>query len=74
MYEAQKNHVLGTIVEAPSSLTEKKYDTFLQFLQRLKLPEIASINYYFLTAYVSQLSSDANFQKVYAESKQHFDN
>lgn len=70
MYTAQKNHVLGTMVDAPSPLTEKKYNTFLQFLQRLRLNDIASINYYFLTSYTAQLSSHADFNKVYSESKQ----
>jgi len=74
MYTAQKNHVLGTVVDAPSPVTEKKYNAFLQFLQRLKLPDIASINYYFLTPYATRLSSNADFNKAYAESKQLLNN
>jgi hypothetical protein len=57
-------------VDAPSPVAEKKYNAFLQFLQRLRLPDIASINYYFLTSYTAQLSSNADFNKAYSESKQ----
>ena len=74
MYDAQKAHVLGKIMEAPSPTAEKKYNDFLQFLQKLRLTDIASINYYFLTDYSTKISPDKNFTEVYAKSKQLFNN
>ncbi len=64
LYEAQKQHELGKIAELPSPYQEKKYNDFLQFLQRLRLGDIAAINYHFLSAYESHCTSDKMFDEV----------
>lgn len=74
MYQAQKNHELGKIADAPSPANETKYNNFLQFLQQLRLQEIASVNYYFLTPYSAALSSNATFLKAYETGKSNFNN
>ncbi len=74
IYEAQKRHELGLITDAPSPFAEKKYNDFLQFLQRLRLPELAAINYHFLTAYNVSLASYKPFADAYNKSKELFTN
>lgn len=74
MYDAQKKHEFGLVTDYPSPYAEKKYNDFLQFLQRLRLSDIAAINYHFLTAYNSSFASYKPFTDAYSKSKELFSN
>lgn len=48
LYEAQKNHTLGKIVDLPNpSFFTKSYNQLLYFIQNASLTDLAMINYYF---------------------------
>lgn len=48
LYTAQKNHVLGRVVDLPNpQLFSKAYNELLYFIQHASLTDLASINYYF---------------------------
>lgn len=73
IYDAQQQHYLGRIIDLPSGTKDKKeYDVFLQFLQSLRLNDIASINYYFLEQQQAKFNTDAAFAKELNKSKTTF--
>lgn len=48
LYEAQKNHVLGRMVDLPNpQLYSKPYNELLHFIQNASLKDLANINYLF---------------------------
>jgi Zn-dependent protease with chaperone function len=48
IYHAQKNHELGKFTEMPDEQLPKQYNLILNFIQNLKLSDVAKISYYFL--------------------------
>lgn len=70
LYEAQKKHELSKIIDLPSPYQEKKYNDFLNFLQRLSLTDIAMINYYFLDSHKDKLLSSEDFVYALIRSKE----
>ena len=68
LYQAQKGHTLSKVVDLPSPDYPANYNLLLQFVQNLYLEDLASINYYFLSAYHPQLDYYTTFKKAYEES------
>lgn len=63
IYESQKAHTFGKVVESPTAFTEEKYNSFLQFLGRLRLTEIAALSYYYAMQKMSSLSDYPLFKE-----------
>jgi len=61
LYEHQKNHELGLIIDTESRYTSEKYNEFLRMLYRLRLNEIAELNAAFCLAYKSQMTGYEGF-------------
>ena len=72
IYKAQKEHTLGKIVDLPSPYHDKKYEKLLQFIQQLRLPDIAAISYFYLLAYQSDLAVHENFLEALINSKSNY--
>lgn len=68
-YEHQKNHTLNTITSLPSPLGEKNYNTLLEFIQNLKLQEMAAIGYFFLKQHENKFAEDKDFITAFNKSK-----
>jgi Zn-dependent protease with chaperone function len=69
MYTNQKNHTLYQIVTLPSALGEKNYNTLLEFIQHIKLQEIAGIGYFFLKQHEARFTTDKDFTLTFNQSK-----
>ncbi len=63
LYDAQKNHALGKVIDLPGSSRNKEYEEWLLFLQNVRLDELASVNYHFVKQQYPHFSSNANFKK-----------
>lgn len=61
LYEHQKNHELGLIIDTESRYSSEKYNEFLRMLYRLRLNEIAELNAAFCLAYKSQMTGYEGF-------------
>lgn len=68
-YEHQKNHTLNNIVSLPSPLGEKNYNTLLEFIQNIKLQDMAAIGYFFLKQHENQFGADNDFKDTFNKSK-----
>jgi Zn-dependent protease with chaperone function len=49
IYQAQKNHELGKVLELPDPRFPENYDRFLTFMHKLRLAEIAGLAYNYVT-------------------------
>jgi hypothetical protein len=72
LYTAQKNHTLGQMVDLPSPYNDKNYNTLLQFIQRVRLTDLAAFSYYFLQPYQSNLVTNEDALAALIESKDNF--
>ncbi len=61
LYDKQKNHKLGLAVDTESKGYTEDYNLLLRMLSRLKLDEIASLNYNFCRQYYSLMKDDKVF-------------
>jgi hypothetical protein len=68
LYQAQKGHTLGRVVDMPAPFYPENYNALLQFVQNLYLGEVASISYYFLKAHHPEMDRYALFRKSFEES------
>jgi len=73
-YEHQKEHTLNRVVDLPSPYLDKNYNTLLEFLQNIRINDMAAIGHYFLQSYESKLSSNADFMKTLTKSNAIFKN
>ena len=55
MYENQKNHKLGLMIDNENKQYSADYNLLLRMLQRLRLDEITAINYHFCKRYYEQV-------------------
>ena len=55
-YQSQKDHILNRITDLPSPWTDPKYNTVLQYIQRVRLGDFAAHSYYFLQPWQSRQS------------------
>jgi Zn-dependent protease with chaperone function len=73
LYTAQKEHYFGKYVDLPTASKENtEYDTFLQYLQSLRLDEMAAENYWFMEQHHQQFAVDAAFMKEYQEAQKNY--
>lgn len=72
LYKNQKEHSLGKISELPSPQADKNYNGLLNFIQALRLDDIAGLSYNFLSAYQPVFASDPGFAAAYSKAKQNF--
>lgn len=72
LYEKQKNHHLNNIIDNPSPFREKNYNALLEFISRLSLTDISNIGYLFMKQYSTAFAGDAEFNKVFEQSKKNY--
>lgn len=72
LFTAQKNHILGKVVDMPSPYTDKNYNTLLEFIQRVRLADLGAFSYYFLLHNQNTLMSNEDFLAALIESKANF--
>jgi Zn-dependent protease with chaperone function len=63
IYENQKNHKAGVFISKEARGYPADYNLLLRMLDRLRLEEIATLNYHFCMQYKSQMSSYAGFDE-----------
>jgi hypothetical protein len=68
LYQAQKGHTLGKVVDLPAPYYPENYNSLLQFVQNLYLVDLASISYYFLKARYSELNQYGAYRKAFEEA------
>jgi hypothetical protein len=68
IYQAQKTHTLGKVVDLPAPYYAENYNSLLQFVENLYLVDIASISFYFLKAHYPELQQYGLFRKTLEES------
>jgi hypothetical protein len=73
MFQAQKNHELNKIVDLPSPYHEAKYNSVLQFIQKVRLMDFAALSYYFLQPYQSMEKPSELMLEALINSKINFD-
>jgi len=69
IYGAQKAHTLSKVIDLPSPGHPANYNMLLQFIQRLYLEDIASINYYYLKQHHPQMDGYTPFKAAYEQSE-----
>ena len=69
IYGAQKAHTLSKVIDLPSPGHPANYNLLLQFIQRLYLEDIASINYYYLKQHHPQMDGYTPFKNAYEQSE-----
>jgi hypothetical protein len=63
VYDYQKNHQLGTKIDTENKAFPEEYNLLLRMLGRLRLEEIASLNYHFCKKYEPAMQGYADFDK-----------
>ncbi len=63
LYELQKNHKLGTTREMETKGFPEDYNLLLRLLDRLRLDELANLNYYFCKQYESLMKGYPGFDQ-----------
>jgi Zn-dependent protease with chaperone function len=63
IYENQKNHTLGLMIDLENKVYAGDYNLLLRMLSRLRLEEIAALNYYFCKEYDEQMKSYPDFEE-----------
>jgi Zn-dependent protease with chaperone function len=61
IYENQKNHTLGLMIDLENKVYPNDYNLLLRMLNRLRLEEIAALNYYFCKEYYEQMKNYPDF-------------
>lgn len=74
LYQNQKNHTLNNIVSLPSPYWDKNYSTLLEFIQNIRLDDMAAIGYHFLKQYETNFAADKDFTAALNQSKLNFKN
>ena len=64
IFKNQQNHTLGKVIELPDPRFPENYDRFLTFIHKLRLTEISSLAYYYMTTRPESSYSDEAF--IYA--------
>jgi hypothetical protein len=63
IYDAQKAHKLGSKLELEDKKYSGDYNLFLRMLSRIRLEELANLNYYFCNTYQSLMKNYPGFDK-----------
>lgn len=61
IYDSQVNHEFSQHVDRPSSKNEKEYNQFLDFLDNIRLTELANIAYHYHLTHLELLRHDKTF-------------
>jgi len=69
IYDYQKDHKLGSKIDAENKTYPAEYNTLLRMLGRLRLDEIANLNYNFCKQYVSQMKGYEGFEEQMNKAK-----
>lgn len=67
IYTAQKNHKLGTTIDSEKSAYPKDYNLLLRMLDKIRLEEIASLNFHFCKQYEQAMSNYESFEDLKRE-------
>jgi Zn-dependent protease with chaperone function len=71
IYTKQKAHELNTIAGLPNTKEKDQYNLLLQFIQNLRLADIAELSYNFLKQKEAMFSSDTAFMAELRTSREH---
>ena len=63
LYDAQLNHRLGLVTDKENRGSAPDYNLLCRMLDRLRLDEIADLNYYFCRQYQAEMAGYSAFQK-----------
>src|SRR5688572_22086702 len=69
IYDYQKDHKLGSKIDAENKTYPVEYNSLLRMLDRLKLDEIASLNYNFCKQYASLMKGYEGFEEQMNRAK-----
>ncbi|OQP68060.1 M48 family metalloprotease [Niastella populi] len=69
LFNAQKNHTLSKVADLPSPYNDKNYNNLLEFIQRLRLPDLGAFSYYYLKQQPAGLLANEDFLAALIESK-----
>lgn len=71
LFEKQKSHKLGDI-EKESRNYSSDYNLLLRMVDRLRLEELASLNYYFCKKYEREMTGDSRFDEEKRKAQKNF--
>ncbi len=63
VYDNQQNHRLGLVTDKETRSYPANYNLLLRMIDRLRLDEIANLNYYFCRQYQAQMTGYAGFEE-----------
>lgn len=69
IYDYQKDHKLGSKIDTENKSYPEEYNNLLRMLGRLRLDEIANLNYNFCRQYVSQMKGYEGFEEQMNKAK-----
>ncbi len=69
-YDSQKDHRLGDWFTAERRGLSPDYNLLLRLLKRLRLEEIAALNYNFCKRYEAQMTGYAGFEKEMEKARE----
>jgi Zn-dependent protease with chaperone function len=73
MYEAQLQHQFGLYVEKENRVNLQNYNQLLRLLDRLRLNELAGLNYFFCRQYEAQMAGYTAFESEWIKAKEHYE-
>lgn len=69
IYDYQKDHKLGSKIDTENKAYSDEYNSLLRMLGRLRLDEIASLNYNFCKQYASPMKGYEGFEKEMSKAQ-----
>ncbi|MFZ1528602.1 MAG: M48 family metalloprotease [Ferruginibacter sp.] len=72
IYKHQKEHTLNRVVNLPSPYFQRDYNLLLEFIEKLRLDEVGSINYYFLLRNEEKFKGYPAFNETLKEARRNF--
>ena len=70
IYDYQRNHQLGSKIDKETKAFPEEYNQLLRMLDRLRLEEIANVNYHFCRQYEPLMKGFAEFEEEMNKAKQ----
>jgi Zn-dependent protease with chaperone function len=71
LYEAQLQHQFGLYVQKENRVNQPNYNQLLRLLDRLRLNELAALNYFFCRQYKEEMAGYSAFAAEWAKAQQH---
>lgn len=72
MYTAQLNHRIGLVTDKESRSQSQDYNLICRMVDRLRLKELAEMNYYLCQNFESEMKDFTDFQKEFQQAKKYF--